>query len=358
MLLFFVEYFLALLIALFDNKRNRKIIIFLFALFTFFFAFRNISMNGGTDIDAYRYYYDNLDNTYLISRFAFEPGYFFVNKVFKIFHLPFEALMVSIGIFFCVLFWKAASRFTETPGVCILAALFLLFYYAMGALRQSIAQILIFYALYYLTDPKDRQSAFFVFLDNIKLYYIFVTIAFLFHRTAIILFFIPFLSKKRNRMIMIAGGLVLGSLLPYIEEYFIPMIPYIAGKYRAYRVTETIELGGSSLFSFRLVEYLVIIGILLLIKNKTQEEELALHLLEFGTVLQIFVADYIGATYRFLQFTDLGIIFFVAESYKRMKNTCWKVLYILGIAFIVFYRFYNVVNSNVSLELHYGLIGF
>lgn len=370
MALYFVEYILALIISTFDNKRNRVCIVCLFGFFTFFFAFRDISMTEGSDIDAYRFYYENINNSAKTDRFAFESGYVLINKAFHMLHLPFEAFMISVGIFFCCMFWIASKHFEETPGLCLLPSLFLIFYYAIGALRQSIAQILFFYALYYLTDPDEnrktkqkirlrclKSNERTIRIDNLKKYYILIAIACLFHRTAVILFLIPFLAKRRNRIIMFVGAASFEILFPYIEQIIL-MIPYLAGKYGAYRYVAEMGTSISSLFSFRLLEYLGVMLVLLLIKNKSANEKLALQLVEVGIIIQIVLVKYIGATYRLLAYTDFGLILFAAEYYKRINPKCFRVIYTLGIAFVVFYRFYNIVSANTALNLQYGLVWF
>ncbi|MCR5247152.1 MAG: EpsG family protein [Paludibacteraceae bacterium] len=356
-----------MVIAVFEQKKNRKIIIVFFGIFTFLFAFRKITMSGESDIDAYRFFYDNINNYSLIARYQFEPGYYCVNKIFSIFGLPFEVCMISIGVFFCVLFWKSLSRITSATGICVLASMFLVFYYATGALRQCIAQAIAFYAYYYLINQDVREEHVNVQLigkgflknrvHNISNYYILAMIALLFHRSAIILFLIPFLRKRKFRIALLISALVLSVSFPYIERIIL-MIPYIAGKYGAYKNTAVANGEITSLFSFRLFEYLIVAGILMLEKNKTSSEKFSLQLVELGIVIQVFLSSYIGASYRFLQFTDFGIVLFTACFFKRINKVHLKMAFLMGVAIIVFLRFYSLLRANDSLNLQYGLVFF
>lgn len=366
MFLFFVDYVIAFLITMFDNKKNKKVILLLFILFVILFAFRDISMTE-SDIDAYRYFYENYHSKNLTWRFAFEPGYDFANKIFVYSGLPFECFMICLGVFYSLLFWRASLKYTARPGVALIPALFFMFYYATGALRQSVAQIIAYYAFHFLISENETEN-FVLRIGKRRLavknkallkYYILSLVAFSFHRTAIILFVIPFFIKRTYKILITGGIILLNVFLPYAESILIK-IPYIYGKYRAYKIDNdtgfTVAAFGG-IFSFRLLEYVIIIIILLLIKEKSKVEKLALSLAELGVLIQVFLSYYIGATYRLLQYTDAFLVLFVISFYERLQKQAYRYIFVLIVSGCVFLRFYRLFSANEDLNISYGLIG-
>ena len=213
MTIYYIQYIIGCLSSILNKKKNKQALLILYLLFSFLFIFRNIRVEnyiGETDIEAYKFFYSNFFNYSLTSRLAFEPGYALLNFLFRIFDMPFEALIIAIGTFYVILFWKSTERYTDNVGVCFFSSLFFFFYYANGAIRQSLAQILAYYAFYYMIPRKEsyglrlrfkwnhRSNEFFV-SDEIK-YLILSVIACSFHRSAVLLFFIYFFRGKLVRL--------------------------------------------------------------------------------------------------------------------------------------------------------------
>ena len=365
MILFGVEYLLALIIALGDNKKNRRIILIIFAIFTFIFAFRKITMNQPGDIEEYRYYYNNIHNSLVLKRYDFELGYYVFNLIFSFFHLPFEMIQITIGIFFSVMLYKCSEYYTGKPGICLFASLFFLYYYATGALRQSVAIPIAFYSFrFLLEDDKEHidRKKINIFENintkhyNLIIYCVLMFICFAFHRASIFLLLVPVIRTKKGKFIVLAVSLGFSVLFPYFEIFLIHF-PKLYSKYSFYRYSG-VDRGYVIGFSFRLLEYLIIIFLLFFKKNKGEADYFSIDLLLLGVMVQVILSRYITTSYRFLQFTDIGIVLFAGNYYKTLKEPVKQFIYICIIAFLVFYRFYSVLSANSGLGLHYSLIGF
>lgn len=371
MVLFFVEYFLAAVISFFDSKRNRKIILVFFGLFVFLFAFRDLTATL-SDTTQYRLYYNNLDNNYIVNNMMFEPGYHLINIIFSTLGFPFEVFMIALGLFYSIAFWKISSKYTMNPGLALMPALYYMFWFS-GAYRQSIAQITAYAAFFYLLQEDEEEHVGKMVISQHKLrvteleysvsntvkYYVLCLIAFCFHRTAIVLFILPFFVKRKWKVIIIAAIAFLSAFLPYIERY-IRMIPYVYGKYMAYKIGDDGFYGlteRGSVFSIRLLEYILIIAVMFLTKNKDKLENLALNLAEFGFIIQVFLSNYIGATYRLLLYTDFAIIFFVISVCKRFKKSIYRYGMVVAMSGYTFLRFYRVFTVSRDMNFHYALLG-
>lgn len=365
MILFFVDYIITFIITMFSGKKNRRITLLLFIIFVMLFSFRDISKTV-SDIDEYRFFYENYENKSVAGRFAFEPGYDLANKVFRFLRLPFECFMVFLGVFYSLIFWKYSKRYTARLNmVALMPALYFMFYYSMESLRQSISQIIAYYAYYFLvSEGESRRFVLSIGRKEIVLrneefkYYIFSLIAFLFHRTAIMLFIIP-LFNKRTWKILIAGFIILLNIfLPYIESTILIRIPYLYVKYMAYKIDDGLAImDWGNILSFRLMEYILVIIVLLLMKDKNKLEKLTLSLAEIGVLIQAFLSFCIGATYRLLQYTDVIFIFFVVSICERSRKPMERYVFLIVVSGWTFLRFYRLFSTNEDLHISYGLIG-
>ena len=362
MTIYYIQYIIGCLSSILNKKKNKQALLILYLLFSFLFIFRNIRVEnyiGETDIEAYKFFYSNFFNYSLTSRLAFEPGYALLNFLFRIFDMPFEALIIAIGTFYVILFWKSTERYTDNVGVCFFSSLFFFFYYANGAIRQSLAQILAYYAFYYMIPRKEsyglrlrfkwnhRSNEFFV-SDEIK-YLILSVIACSFHRSAVLLFFIYFFRGKAKILLTV---IIFGMATFQNTVYnLMTHIPYLFGKFNAYH---SMSGGFHVSLSFRLIEYMLVMLVLWVIRDKNATEKMSLRLAEVGFLIQVGVGQIIGGAYRFLLYTDVGLILFWALMYERIRAK-YRILYLLVLCLYVFFRFYRIFKSYGN-PIHYGLI--
>jgi membrane protein len=362
MTIYYIQYIIGCLSSILNKKKNKQALLILYLLFSFLFIFRNIRVEnyiGETDIEAYKFFYSNFFNYSLTSRLAFEPGYALLNFLFRIFDMPFEALIIAIGTIYVILFWKSTERYTDNVGVCFFSSLFFFFYYANGAIRQSLAQILAYYAFYYMIPRKEsyglrlrfkwnhRSNEFFV-SDEIK-YLILSVIACSFHRSAVLLFFIYFFRGKAKILLTV---IIFGMATFQNTVYnLMTHIPYLFGKFNAYH---SMSGGFHVSLSFRLIEYMLVMLVLWVLRDKNETEKMSLRLAEVGFLIQVGVGQIIGGAYRFLLYTDVGLILFWALMYERIRAK-YRILYLLVLCLYVFFRFYRIFKSYGN-PIHYGLI--
>lgn len=352
MLVFWVEYPIAVISAIFNSKRNKRAILLCFAVFAYFYVFRVVY---GGDIEAYRLFYNNAFSEQALMKYGFEPGYVFINRVFRYINFPADAFFMIISAFFIIAFWKGTEKFTTNTGVALVVSLYYVFFQITGAIRQGIS-VFIFYNCFHLLYEKSGGGAKFKWNDqiwelnienDIRLL-ICIIICILFHRSAVLLVFIWLANNNVVKRVMLVLSIALGILLPYIEIY-LSKITFFYGKFSAHRID--MEPGGSSILSFRMMEYVIFAVLLLLKRNRTSMQQVCLNMLEIGIIIQAVLANYINVAYRFLAFTDVAVVVSVVQLYELLKGTRKKILFALFLSLYIGGRFYRISGDDISMTV-------
>jgi len=316
-----------------DTKYFRYFSLITFVLFIMFYALRN---NVGVDWSSYEKYFYNINNKDVIDRYKFEVGYWGLNYIAYFLLGSYRYLVFLVGIFNGILFWKSTNRYTKNIGIAILLSLYYMFYPTLEAFRQSLTIFIFYYSLEYI--EKDEKK-----------YILLNIIGFLFHRTGIftLLFYVFNKYKKMQKYIILS--LLLLLLLPILDPYIfraMSIFPVLASKYHYYFHVEAVK---SSLFSFKTLEYfLLLIFFLIISKRNTLKkyENIAFNLLLLGFVLQITIGQLSNIVYRITYYTDIGIVLAYIFIYDRIKKPVFKYLYIGILIIYVFLRFYRVFPFN------------
>jgi hypothetical protein len=311
----------------FLNKKSTKHISLIF--FLFFILFYSLRTNIGSDWSGYEYYFNNVLDNDVVERYKFEVGYWLLNYITSTIFSSYRHLVILVGIFVAILFWKSTNRYTKNIGLAMLLSLYYMFYPTLEALRQSITLFLFYYSLHYI--DKDQKK-----------YLLINVIGLLFHRTGVLpLLFFVFNKYKVSKIVIILSLVFFSILQPYISN-IISFFPNFALKYNWYFHLET---GQSTYFSLKLLEYLLILLFYFILSKKnliSGFERLVMNLVLLGFVLQITLGQITDIVYRVTYYTDIGIIFAYISIFDRIKGPVFKFSYIVVLILYILVRFYRI----------------
>lgn len=158
---------------------------------------------GGTDYYVYEDVYNNINmeslNGEINNTYGMEYGFLVYAYIIKLFGFNYYGFILINAIIFYTLFYIVTQKYNFNINFIIITFLYKMFFYnTFVSLRQPIA-ILIFW----LSFPYLQQKKY------IK-YYLLCGMAFLFHRSSIFLFIMPFvintnISKKKFLVCLIIG---------------------------------------------------------------------------------------------------------------------------------------------------------
>lgn len=311
----------ALFLTLSDDNNNLR-----FARVIYIALFIAFSLRGklGTDWKEYKYYFKNAKYKDVVDKYAFEVGYRALNNLFSSLGLSYWVMVFIITVVISILVFVSARKLTTSEGIFLALTLFYFFYPCIEALRQMIVVALFYYSMQYIgTDSKKY------FLINL--------IGILFHRTGIItLLFYFFYKKKVVKYAIIIGSLVFSVIQPFVEK-IIYLIPGLAQKYSWY----ISFVGGANLtdlLSVKLIEYVFVFILLLIVKNNSNADKVAIDLLELGLVILIPISLFMDSSYRLTYYTDLGLILAYCSFYEKLSNRKAKIAYSITISTYVVLR--------------------
>lgn len=318
------------------NQKYKYFFLITYVIFSVMYAFRG---EIGTDWQGYLYYYNNIFDPLVASTSGFEPGFLLLCKIFRGIGFSYWIMVFCISLFVTYLFYKATEYQTSNMGIAALIGLFFFFYPSLEALRQSIAIAMFYYSLKYIDD-------------NPKLYFSINIIGVMFHRTAIMVLFFYFFRKYLWAKIISVVGIVLFQTLKPVLLKVLSHFPMYLEKFLWY----TSENGSFvHLFSFKIIEIILLLGILLFLQRKYCKKFLSTSLLEMSIWIQALLPIVLDSAYRFGYYTDLGIILAYCDIYDCINKRSHRVVYICCLVAYILLRFTSLIRSNPAL---FGLGGY
>lgn len=332
-----------------DNKIKKIIVIITFIVLCLISGTRY--KTGGTDYYAYENIYDNInvdsvkgDINSINNNYGVEYGFLVFAYIIKNLGFNYYGFILINSVIFYVLFYIAIKKYNYNINFIIITFLYKMFFYnTFVSLRQPLA-ILIFW----LSFPYLQQKKY------IK-YYIMCGLAFLFHRSSVFLFIIPFimnikLSKKRFLVYLITG--IISYICIRLNIFNINLIiqnilNFIFGSdSSALERIESYTVSTSGMSIFYLLEYYVIAICLYIHFDKVRDSDknadffikLFICLLPFYTVLSSFSIVTRLKDYFFLAYPI--IIVYIARCMKKKEI----IVYFLAI-FICCYGFFRYINA-------------
>lgn len=339
------------------NRRYKNIAWLAYMLFSLFFCFRG---EIATDWQAYKMYYDNVFNDVILNQSGFEVGFIILCRIFNWLGCSYWIFNSIVSLVIVIVVYKAINVYTDDVGLALLLAMLYFFYPSLEALRQMLVVALFFYSLQFLEK-------------NPKKYFVINIIAVLFHKTAILaLIFLLVYKVKKTRILFVIAMVEFPLLQPFLEKILV-YIPTLYQKYTWY----VIYMGGlkdySYIFSFKTIEYIVVILILVYLrkrqsqyikndetadvmqvrsfKSKDREamECLVLLLLGMGLLIHLSLGRFMDSTYRLLYYSDVGLIMGVCFIYDRLRRPYQRFSLILVVDLYIILKFMSIINANPEL---------
>ena len=292
------------------------------------------------DTSSYITIFNNIARTpwnLLESKFKYEYGYVFLNKIVSLFCSNPQAFLAIIS--FIIMFGTALFFYLESSNVYLSTLLFVglnHFFTSMSSLRQYTALVLVMFAYYYIEQKKYSKSILFMFL------------AFFFHHTVII-FNIGLISlmvlKPTKRMVIfftIIESLVLISYKPIITvfTYFFP-------KYNYYLTDAMInnETGIGEIRICFIIIQVFLVAIIFINKKYATDRNIRLSaLVTIGITIGLLQKN-VPYIWRLVFYFDYLLLLLLPEILKiRIKNkaVCISGCYILTTIYFVYLLFHNL----------------
>ncbi len=320
MLIYLIIIILLLLLSYFydlKNKKRNKNFWYFFLLFLFIIIAGVRYRIGGDTIIYMRMYSDIPEFSDLIyGNYSFtteDPLWIFFCSFLRIFSKDFVLLQLTIAAIVntsVFLFIKRFSRFVFSS----LLLYFCLFYLNLNTeiIRESLAISLFLYAVAFYVNRKWLK------------YYIIAVIAFLFHSSAIILFFLPLFMNFKSRkfsfyrllIIMIVGALIVKSI--EILGAYLMFSDRLAYKTSNYLNNEYYSSGLENInaFLFQIITFAIFpLGIILYNHLNKINKEHGLLPFMFPFIIVGFFTGFLPILYRFNNYLFLIFIIFCADFF-------------------------------------------
>lgn len=303
---FFVKY-----INLVDYKKNYNFLVAIFLIL--FLSLRSEKI--GLDIATYSSFFESMGKKNFIDilkNSSFEVGYIFLNKIVYLLSFGnFRFLMIVISAFAVYSFAFCIDKYSPYPWISWLLYLALNFLiYPISGLRACIAMSFGLLAINYLFLPTNKKNA--------GMYYLFVVIAFLFHKTSVIYFVLYPLCKIKNEKIVYGALILLAVILICLGDIILKWL--IQQFYPNYELKQE---GGYGLFMFLAGCYMAGIIFVPAEKKKSVQNIVLFRIVFFCFVLQLATLRF-SLFARIIEFTLIAVVLYIPyilfvmeEKYRR-----------------------------------------
>lgn len=323
----------------FPDRQKKKLIIGIIALGLIAIAFfRSPTIGADTEIylnalDDYRSLNKSLIwSTNLKWSSDFEFGYIILTKLCAMFNFDNQIFMLSIAVLIYIPICVWLYKYSEDPVLSIFLYFGLGIYeYSLGLFRQMIAMSITIIGFKYIKERKIFR------------YTIMVLIAVLFHKTAIVVYPLYFISKIRptKSIKMLAGIEIITFILSSnIIGVFIKIFP----EYSAYFGSRYDGLGGSYLW------LILLNAIIILCYIATGDDEDEIIRICFSATLYAIIIQIIAYSFslmgRIVPYLTIYIIILIPNVLKKsiFRN---KQLACIGIGIIAIILAIHNLNESV-----------
>ncbi|MCH5225016.1 MAG: EpsG family protein [Muribaculaceae bacterium] len=310
--------------------------------FSFYFAYILISLllilrkGQGTDFYNYKELFDGISQApnflYAFIVGHGEIGFIFFNYIFIKLGLSFEAFMMcfSLVTMICYFpFFKKQCNKSIIPLFIFFSTFFLI--YAFSAIRQGLAMAIVLSYLFPLAKEKYSLKFFVVLL-----------IAVMFHTSAIICIFLPFVYKIRYSKTIIGILIVVFAGVSVLRINFLNYLPFINLFYKG-------ETAGSNSIFALFIRIIALLPIFLVNKSAYLKND------ELNGVKNILVMGFI--IYALLSFNDL--VSSRINVYYRMFEGIFVYLLIYKSNLKIIPKQIAVYYASICIVLFYfNIIGF
>lgn len=334
----------------FDFYNKKKII---FISFFILILFAGLRYRIGYDWYPYQQFADNIENisdllkhkSFTFNNYSYEIGYKYLNVVNKTLGGNYETLVFIYVLFnmLCLNFFMKKIKIKNIHFFLLLYYVNLFYTFEFGQVRQSIGFHIFMIGIIYFINKKYIKYILFSFL------------AFLFHYSVILPFFLIIMVSKikitRNKILLLILILIICNIfqLEPTKKFFYIMYNYLPEFYKYRLDYYLIRYTGRSM---GMVFYeKIFLGIILIIfykrLKKRKNNELFFKLFFLDLLISIIFIEYHVFTSRFRSYFQYGIIFIYSQIPEKLKKDFIVVLFLFFYSMLVItYRFLPAENKT------------
>lgn len=350
-LLLIFSFFCICQFAKLSQRFQKGLAFFLIFLFFLLAAFR-YDMEG--DWDVYSLIFNDapsvieIDSEYLFYGVLFEPGYMILNSLLKTVTNNSQMIFVVSQLIISSLFVNNLFRYSRFPilacfvyfGVLFLS-LDLLF------LRQSISVQLFIFGLKYIHNRKIWK------------YILIITVAVLFHYSAIILYPLYFFLKRRFSNRFIVSVSIIGFLLFLFQIDIISHFFYIIPFPKVHEYMNHSEYGAARSFGFIHIEIIVLLFLILVLRKKMNKPEngyddIFVNLFIFYVIIVLYtfpLSSFAGRVKFYFIFSYIYIIPELICCFRKLSNRI--VMYFILTVYLLLYQANLIFSENGTIYRTY-----
>lgn len=283
---------------------------------------------GGYDYHVYKYFYEL---PYFQNPYGYEKLFVLLRDLSRFLGLSYNYFLFGLTLVFNLVIYRVLITYSIYPMLSFLIYLSTFYYWHNFTIIRNFIAILIFWiSLKYILEKKALP------------YFTLVSIAFFFHKTAVILYPLYFLLNHRweKKSLGILFGLAL-FVNPLSFLIFKIDIPFFGLSERLARYSHIIEHGSFNDF----LELLTVVILVLLIRRDTSEaDNLMINLNVFA--LLFFIAFYrFAIVLRFLEYFRLGFFIGIPFFLSKIKSRNIKYLCFIMLCIYLTGRYYNIIMA-------------
>ena len=322
-------------ILIFSIKKNWIFIIWLFLALISGFRY-----NVGTDYKAYSQMFTALVNgTATDIWLNKEIGYLWLVDLVDFFNGTYQLVFFILSISTIILFYKGLNNFFEKNRTYLLLGTLLFipmfYFYSLNGIRQAFATAIFFYSIKFILKRESLK------------YFLTITFAILFHKSALILFPLYWLLNIRYSNFILSLYLVIGILIMIFNPLQIIMDLFSTFKIAYFYYFEHDELNEGTSISAKIITFISFIIIILFssfLNRDNPKENIIFNTMIFFILLRLIAIDMEvlnRLSVYFKPFFIVFIIFTVFNVIRRIKNSK-NLLFISLIMLILLYSIYGV----------------
>ena len=190
------------------KKDSRKVTIAMIVYFCIFIGLNEAS----ADYWLYKAMYNQCFNPIFASH---EPGYLLLCKLFYSLGVSFVFFRILIGLLIACLYYKTVRFFTKNVNLVLALLLIFPFCASASGLRNSLSSAIIFYAVHFLFEKKNRY---------LLKYFLFILVATLFHYNSVFFLILPIATIRKIKFPVLLAVTV--SFIPALVLVAKSNLPY------------------------------------------------------------------------------------------------------------------------------------
>lgn len=310
-----------------QHKLRKNILIFV--VFFALFWFSALRYGFGNDYFSYETIFTNIKNG---GQQGYEVGYVYLNLLMP----NFKVLVFALSGLYIVFLYFLLIRDNQKSfflGLIVLLLNPYLFLLHLSAIRQTIALIIFFFSTKYIINRK------------ILPYCILILIAFLFHKSAILLLPVYFIVTPRKYSKITLVFIVLLVVVFSTSSYFIDILRFLVIKINP-RYSTYLNSGSSlSLRTMITTSYLLVL--IFIFWDKFNGRELIFAKLYLLFVLTTFMGFQVLMIGRYSLYFEIFAVILIPIMFSKFEDK--KMAFFIIIPQIILYmiRYYNFFTSDV-----------